>query len=182
MKKLLALSAAALLSTTAFAADPVTKQTVHISGEVYDQTCTLDDTNAHQFVILDKIKLSDLKNGETSNKPFTVKFKDCDTKSSQQVFVSFDGAHSTVASNGKLNNILTSNPNSASGVQIQLFQENGTPIDLKDAESAKSTNKPVQRTLANGKVEFKFQAGYFAEANPTTGIVSSNIPVTLQYQ
>lgn len=182
MKKLLALSAAALLSTTTFAADPVTKQTIHFSGEVYDQTCTLDDTNANQFIDLEKIKLSDLKNGTNNKKEFTVKFKDCDTKSTQQVFASFDIGHANVAPNGKLNNTQGAIATAASDVQIQLFQADGTAIDLKDAESAKSTNKPVQRTLANGKVEFKFQAGYFAGNNPTTGKITSSIPVTLQYQ
>lgn len=192
MKKLLALSAIVLgLSTPAFAntfdkSNP-TYAEVHINGEVIDQTCVLDGTVADRRIELDKVKLSELKNGEAKLKDFTLKFKDCDFKSRQSVYVAFDHAHANVSTNGNLKNTseTNGNQNTATGVEIQITKANGDKINLSNADTAKS-DAVSQRSLraTNGAVEFNFKAGYIAPtpANATTGLVTSYIPVTLQYQ
>lgn len=191
MKKLLTLSAIALgLSAPAFAntfdrSNP-TYAEVHINGEVIDQTCVLDGA-PFQRVELDKVKLSELKNGEAKLKDFTLKFKDCDIKSTQSVYVAFNHAHANVSTDGNLKNTseTNGNQNTATGVEIQITKPNKTKIDLSSADTAKS-DAVSQRSLraTNGAVEFNFKAGYIAPTpdNATTGIVTSSIPVILQYQ
>lgn len=183
MKKLLILSVTAL-STSAFAT-PVTTDTINFAGEVYGQTCTLDKaTTTPTKVDLEKIKVSELA---TSNykKDFSVKFKECDVKSTQGILVSFNTEHNTITDAGNLKNTLINTSTASTGVGFKLFQENGTEINLKNPDSAKSP-VVIQRNLqgTNGAVEFKFKVGYVVEAGAvaTTGKITSSIPVTLQYQ
>lgn len=192
MKKLLALSAIALsLSAPAFAdtfdATNPTYARVQIDGEVVGQTCVLDGTVNGTRVTLDPIKLSDLRAGGANLKDFSLKFKNCDVRSRQAVYVAFDHAHANVSTNGNLKNTgeTNGNPFTARGVEIQITKPDNTRIDLSSANTAKS-DSVVQRSLRadNGAVEFKFKAGYIApvSANATTGVVTSSIPVILQYQ
>lgn len=186
MKKLLALSALALslASTTAFA---TTTQILAVHGEVVSQTCEFDNGNkpaGAQTVDLDPILLADLQAGKDNAKDFSFKLKGCDTKSTQEVSITFDSKHQHVTANGRLaNNSVGNNQNSATGVQFKIMKEDGTPINLKDASAARSA-VIVQRQAAGGNAEFKFKAGYEVEqgATPTTGIVTSNIPVTIAYK
>lgn len=184
MKKLLALSAAILgVSAAAHAAPP--KTNVYINGEVRAQTCTVDGDIFQNTVTLDPIKLEDLKSGKKNDKEFSVKLKACDFKSQESVYVAFDSTHANVTADGNLKNTQGNTPNTSTGVQIQIMNTDGTKINLADPLEAKS-DAVVQRHLraSNGAHEFKFKAGYAVEqgATPTTGFISSSIPVTLQYQ
>lgn len=191
MKKLLALSAIALgLSTSAFAntfdkTNP-TYAEVHIEGEVIGQTCVLDGGIQDTRVKLDQVKLSEVET-DAKLKEFSLKFKNCDFKSRQSVYVAFDHAHANVTANGNLKNTSENNgnANTATGVALQITDTNGNRIDLSNPDTAKS-DAIIQRALraTKGAVEFKFKAGYIVEsgAEPTTGLVTSYIPVTLQYQ
>lgn len=183
MKKLLALSAITLsVSAVAHAATPT--QQINISGEVRAQTCVLDGAS-HQYVRLDPIKLSDLEKGTTNAKEFSVNLKSCDVKSTESVYVAFDTKSTNISADGNLKNTQGNSANTSTGVEIQILSASGAKIDLNDPLQARS-NDIVQRNLrsSNGAYEFKFQAGYVAEkgAVPTTGKVTSSIPVILQYQ
>lgn len=187
MKKLLALSALALsfASTTAFA---TTTQILAVHGEVIGQTCEFGNSNSPnpslQLVSLNPITLADLQAGKDNAEEISFNLTGCDTKSTQEVFITFDSNHQNVTANGRLaNNSVGINKNAATGVQFKIMKEDGTPINLKDANAARSVGI-VQRQAAGGNAEFKFKAGYEVEqgATPTTGLVTSNIPVTIAYQ
>lgn len=178
MKKLLALSVAALIST---AASANTSQTVYITGEVYDQTCLFDGA-ALNLVPLPKIKLADLQNNADNLTEFGIKLKNCDTKSTESVLVTFDIASPNLTDDGYLKNTNTTD-NKSTGVQLKITTTDNTRINLKNADEAKSEAR-LQRRLTNGATEFKFKAGYakVTGENATTGLVGSSIPVKIAYQ
>lgn len=181
MKKLLALSAIALgLSTSAFAN---TSQTITISGEVIAQTCKLDVSLENRIVRLDKVKLEDLKNNvNVPKKDIALKVVDCDTKNTQTVVVAFDGASANIdRDNGNLNNTLTGT-NTSSGVQIKLLNTDDAHINLSQSNNLELL-RSAQRTLNDSNNTIKFKATYAVKGNaPTTGTVTSSIPVVLTYQ
>lgn len=187
MKKLLALSAIALgLSAPAFA-NTSSEHTVRIVGNVYDQTCKFvnqsgNDSNA-TTVTLDKISKAEVLAGNSKAKPFTIYLAGCDVKSAQHVYVAFDANSPNITTEGNLKNTSTTDT-ASTGVQIQLFKADGTTkINLSDVEAVKAA--PLyQRTLVDGKAEFKFQAGYIQEPNGTVtaGGVTSSIPLKIVYQ
>lgn len=186
MKKLLALSALALsfASTTAFA---TTTQILAVHGEVIGQTCEFDNaTGTAKLVRLAPISLADLQAKKDNATEFSFKLKGCDTKSTQEVSVAFDTNHQHVTNDGLLANSSTTtgpnaNKNAATGVQFKIMNENGAVINLKDPNAVKGI---VQRQATGGNAEFKFKAGYVVEQNatPTTGLVTSSIPVTIAYK
>lgn len=180
MKKLLALSAVALLSTSAFAN---TTQTVHITGQVNAQTCVLDGI-ANQFVRLNPVMLADLEKDLVNPTQFSVNFKDCDTKTTQAIVAHIDPNHSTITDAGYLRNT-NKTTNASTGVGIKLLRaDNNQVINLKAADATDYT-AVVARPATQGKLTFTFKADYVKDASngtPSTGIVTTNVPVTIKYQ
>lgn len=180
MKKLLALSAVALLSTSTFAN---TTQTVHITGQVNSQTCVLDG-NANQFVRLNPVLLADLEKTEVSPTEFSVNFKECDTKTTQTIIAYIDPNYDTITNEGYLRNT-NSTANASTGVGIKLLRvDNNKFINLKAADATDYT-QVVARPATQGKLSFKFKADYVKDTTtgtPSTGIVTTKVPVTIKYQ
>lgn len=176
MKKLLTLSAVALLATPALA-NTTPKQTVYVTGEVYAQTCVFDTTLNR--VTLPKIKITEIDSASLTD--FSIKLKDCDAKSTQSVLVAFDKNSANIADNGNLKNT-NNTANTSTGVQLKIADAQGNTLNLKDG--AKSDPIIQRRANANGELTFNFKAGYAKEAGvePTTGLVGSSIPVSIEYQ
>lgn len=177
MKKLLTLSAIALgCSSVCAVAHADSTATVHIGGRVYAQTCTLK-TAKNQIVQLPSVNVADLKKGETQSTDFKVGFAECDTKSSQSVYLSFNATDK--ATDGGLLKNTNDSPSKATNVHFKI-EHKGQSVDLKN-----NPNTPLvaQRTLKNGEVEFNFKASYAVEGgDPTSGVLSASIPVTINYQ
>lgn len=175
MKKLLALSAVALLSTSAFAASP--NHIVNIAGKVVAQTCKFDTLMGGTVLPDAKVEGNNLVavTGTDLTKEFSVKLVECDTKS--PVYVAFDGAHANVHDNGNLINKAPASVG-AQNVQVKLIKH-GQDIDLKNQTFS---NQDVV-TPTTGTAEFKFKATYVVNGGtPTTGAVNTSIPVLIKYQ
>lgn len=176
MKKLLALSAIALgLSTSAFA---VPNHFVNISGKVVAKTCEFENLMGGTVLPDAKVQGNGLVadvTGQDLAKEFSVKLINCDTKT--PVYVAFDGTHANVTNDGFLANKAPDNLK-AQNVQIKLLKRD-QDINLKNQTF--DSNDVI--TPATGTAEFKFKATYVVQGGtPSSGAVSSSVPVLIKYQ
>lgn len=179
MKKLLALSVATLLSTSAFAAPEVVH--LNVAGKVVAHTCTVVGNKfTGTGVVLDDAKITNnggVKGVESKPKPVSIKFENCDTKT--PVYISFDKADTYVTANGYVKNT-EADTRKANNVHIKLSSAGQTGNDYFNIKTGQVNSiLPTDAGLA----EFKFTADYAVEGGePTTGSVKGRVPVTLQYQ
>lgn len=175
MKKLLALSAVALLSTSTFA---VPNHHVNISGKVVAKTCEFEQLMGGTTLPDAKVEGTNLVadvSGQDLKKEFTVKLINCDKKT--PVYVAFDGSHANVNDSGYLINKAPANVG-AQNVQIKLIKRD-QDINLKNQTF--DHNDVI--TPSTGTAEFKFKATYVVNGGtPTSGAVSSSVPVLIKYQ
>lgn len=97
MKKVVfALSALAVVSTSAFAAESG-DGTIKFTGEIVDAPCVVSTDSQNQEVVLGQVKKNIFKaiGDKSSSKPFQIKLEDCDITSNTKVNVSFNGVGDT---------------------------------------------------------------------------------------
>ncbi|MDR9889184.1 fimbrial protein [Pseudenterobacter timonensis] len=171
MKQMMMLSACFLLvAGNALAADG----TIHFTGNITDQTCTVDAGSQDLTVDLGNVAQSAL-NGAAGMKAaptrFTLNVSECpDTVTGANV--KFDGT-----SDGVNQNLLAldSGTGIATGVGIEIADRNGTPIPLHTA----STDYP----LAAGANSLDFIARYVSTGTAvTTGTANGTSQFTINYR
>lgn len=179
---IIALSALAMNSVNALAADTTPKATVnggtiHFTGEVVNAACAVDAGSLDQTVPLGQIRSAKLASvGSTSSAVgFNIQLNECDTAVSTKAAIAFTG--STVDSNN--NTVLalqSSAAGSASNVGIQILDSTGTALVLNGASFSTAT------TLNDGTNQIPFQARYFATGAATPGIANADATFKVQYQ
>ncbi|GLQ93922.1 fimbrial protein [Dyella acidisoli] len=169
---------AALLAVCSLAVAPAfaSDGTITITGKVVANTCTFNvngSGSASSTVQLPVVFTTALNAaGAVAGKtPFTIAVTGCDSNltSVQEQF----GGSNIDATTGNLKNTASGN-----NVEVQLLAGTGagTVMNLSTG-----TNSPVG-TLSGGAVTLNFQAQYYATAAATSGLVSTTVTYTTQYQ
>lgn len=183
MKKLLVFSIITFgCSTTVFAEN--VEQNISIKGEVYTQTCKFDNGARNKIVSLDRVKLDVLKNNskEVPVKDIIVSLTGCDTKNTGTISVGFGISPYLDGGSGNLNNAL-SDKNTSTGVQIKLLKDDGAHLNLAKPEDTQLL-RISQRMLNENNSNLKFKATYAIKQgeDPSTGTISSSVPLVLVYE
>ncbi len=149
--------------------------TVEFKGSVVDAACAVTADSTNQVVTMDQVRMQAFTGKDSvanQKKPFSIKLADCDTSLSSQATVTFDG-NSAVGEPGVLDNI--SGVGSASGVGIQIYDKNGSKLDLGTASQAV--------TLIDGNNTLNFSADYYQTAEAVTaGNVDATATFNVTYQ
>ncbi|HDN7459998.1 TPA: fimbrial protein [Salmonella enterica subsp. enterica serovar Eastbourne] len=173
-KKIMALStlclAGGVFSTTAGAADG----TIHFTGTITDQTCTVDSSSANLTVPLGNIARTAL-NGAAGMKAaptrFTLTLTNC-PETVKGASVKFDGLSDST--NPDLL-ALDSGDGVASGVGIEIADKSGTPVPLHTASP--------QYALSSGSNNLVFVARYVSTGTAvTTGRANGTSQFTIDYK
>jgi type 1 fimbria pilin len=174
MKKVIfALSALAVVSTSAFAAESG-DGTVKFTGEIVDAPCVVSTDSQNQEVVLGQVKKSVFKavGDKSVSKPFQIKLEDCDITSKTKVNVSFTGVAD--AADAKLVSVNTE-AGAATGVGIGIYDNANKAVDMN---TGKSTT-----TLATGQTVLYYTANYVAtNATVTTGYGNAEVDFNLSYE
>jgi major type 1 subunit fimbrin (pilin) len=167
------LAAAAIAPMSAFAYDG----TITFNGSLSAQTCTINGngTSAKNFTVgLPTISTGALKaaNDTAGRTPFSVALTGC-TPTTGNVAVYFEPGN-TDTSNG---NLLV-NAGGANNVEIQLLNNDATPIK---AGFAKDSQNSQAVALNNGAATLSYFAQYFATGATTPGAANSQVNYTISY-
>ena len=170
MKKTMLSACLLLVAAGAVAADG----TIHFTGSITDQTCTVDSSSQNMNVDLGNVAQTAL-NGAAGMKAsptrFTLSLSDCpDTVTGANV--KFDGT-----SDGVNQNLLAldSGTGIATGVGIEIADKNGTASPLHSASA--------DYTLAEGTNSLDFVARYVSTGTAvTTGTANGTSQFTINYK
>ncbi|EAM8641815.1 fimbrial protein [Salmonella enterica] len=159
-----------LVAGSAVAADG----TIHFTGSITDQTCTVDSGTQSLNVDLGKVSQASLDGAagmKAAPTRFSLSVSDCpDTVTGANV--KFDGT-----SDGVNQNLLAldSGTGIATGVGIEIADKNGTPIPLHSASA--------DYTLAAGTNSLDFVARYVSTGTAvTTGTANGTSQFTINYK
>ncbi len=149
--------------------------TVEFKGSVVDAACAVTADTTNQVVNMGQVKLSAFtgKDSVANQKtPFSIKLADCDTTIASQASVTFDG-NAAAGEAGVLDN--TSGAGNAAGVGIQIYDKDGSALDLGTASQAV--------TLIDGDNTLNFSADYYQTADTATaGSVDTTATFNVTYQ
>ena len=149
--------------------------TVEFEGSVVDAACAVTADTSNQIVNMGQVRLAALtgKDSVANQKtPFSIKLADCDTTVASQASVTFDG-NAAAGEAGVLDN--TSGAGSAAGVGIQIYDKDGSALDLGTASQAV--------TLIDGDNTLNFSADYYQTADTATaGSVDTTATFNVTYQ
>ncbi|EIG0026027.1 long polar fimbria major subunit LpfA [Salmonella enterica] len=171
MKKVVfALSALAVVSTSAFAAESG-DGTIKFTGEIVDAPCVVSTDSQNQEVVLGQVKKNIFKaiGDKSSSKPFQIKLEDCDITSNTKVNVSFNGVDdATLVS-------VNTEAGAATGVGIGIYDNANKLVEMN---TGKSTT-----TLAAGQTVLYYTANYVATKDTvTTGYGNAEVDFNLSYE
>lgn len=148
--------------------------TVEFKGSVVDAACAVTADSTNQVVTMDQVRMQAFT-GKDSVANQKNRFPSnwlTATPLSSQATVTFDG-NSAVGEPGVLDNI--SGVGSASGVGIQIYDKNGSKLDLGTASQAV--------TLIDGDNTLNFSADYYQTAEAVTaGNVDATATFNVTYQ
>lgn len=165
----------AMAATSGSTPNTVQGGTVEFKGAVVDAACAVTADTANQVVNLDQVTLSTFtgKDSVANQKtPFTIKLADCDVTTVNQAQVTFDG-NAAAGEAGVLDN--TAGAGNAAGVGIQIFDKDGSALDLGTASQAV--------TLIKGDNTLNFSADYYqTAATATAGNVDTTATFNITYQ
>lgn len=154
-------------------AETVSGGKVTFNGEVTSGACAVSSSDSDKIVSLDTVKESTFKAADqlaNAKKPFTISLLECNTETLETVQISFSG-QTVEGKPGVLAN--TAGAGSAQNVGLQLFNPNGTALDIGDLSTeidlATTTNIPLS-------VDYKSTA-----AEVTAGKVQSVANFMLTY-
>ncbi|MEZ6876810.1 fimbrial protein [Enterobacter sp. KBR-315C3_2022] len=165
----------AFAATSGATSSTVQGGTVEFKGSVVDAACAVSSDTVNQVVNLGQVRLAQLtgKDAVANQKtPFAITLADCDSTVSKQASITFDG---TAAADepGVLDN--TAGAGSASGVGIQIYDKDGSALDLGTASQAV--------TLIDGNNNLNFSADYIQTADTATaGNVDTTATFNITYQ
>ncbi|EBL5810473.1 long polar fimbria major subunit LpfA [Salmonella enterica subsp. enterica serovar Newport] len=174
MKKVVfALSALAVVSTSAFAAESG-DGTIKFTGEIVDAPCVVSTDSQNQEVVLGQVKKNIFKaiGDKSSSKPFQIKLEDGDITSNTKVNVSFNGVGDT--DDATLVSVNTE-AGAATGVGIGIYDNANKLVEMN---TGKSTT-----TLAAGQTVLYYTANYVATKDTvTTGYGNAEVDFNLSYE
>jgi type 1 fimbria pilin len=163
------------MAATSGSSSTVQGGTVEFKGSVVDAACAVTADTTNQLVNMGQVKLSAFtgKDSVANQKtPFTIKLADCDTTIASQASVTFDG-NAAAGEAGVLDN--TSGAGNAAGVGIQIYDKDGSALDLGTASQAV--------TLIDGDNTLNFSADYYQTADTATaGSVDTTATFNVTYQ
>lgn len=172
---IMAAGMASAMAATSGANTTVQGGTVEFKGAVVDAACAVTADTANQVVNLDQVRLASLtgKDSVANQKtPFSIKLADCDTTVSTQASITFDGS-AAEGTTGVLDN--TAGAGSAQGVGIQIYDKDGSALNLGTASQAV--------TLIDGDNTLNFSADYYQVADKATaGSVDTTATFNVTYQ
>ena len=156
----------------------VTGGSVHFTGSVVNAACAVAEDSINKTVDMGQVRLAAFGEapaaGNVANQktPFTIKLTDCDTNVSTQASVTFNGTaaagYSSVLDN-------TAGAGGAQGVGIQIYDTDGTALDLGKASKA--------ATLIDGDNTMSFSADYIAtNSTLAAGNVDATATFNVTYQ
>lgn len=173
------LAALPVLSQAATTTGSVDSGSVHITGEVVANTCTVTSgTNGVHEVALPKVSTKVLATtGDTAGKtPFTITLANC-TPDNGKVSIYFEPGSDTDMATGNLKNATTTGTNAE--VQLLNGDATGSAISLNQGVSGQHVQ---QVDLQSGGASLPFFAQYIAATAPATvGTLSSTTKFTVTY-
>lgn len=177
-------------STSQTSNSAVTSGQVRFQGQVLANTCSVATNSRDVLVKLPAVKANELaKNSESAkgNTPFQITLEGCPLAGyvsnagvkKSNVSIYFDNTAAAVTTDGTLKEV---NPvaNSAKGVEIQLFNESNQKINLKAGKEEQA--QLIKKALGEENVTFQFSAEYVGKGNVEPGLVSTQVPFTIDYQ
>jgi type 1 fimbria pilin len=163
------------MAATSGSSSTVQGGTVEFKGSVVDAACAVTADTTNQVVNMGQVRLAAFtgKDSVANQKtPFTIKLADCDTTIASQASVTFDG-NAAAGEAGVLDN--TSGAGNAAGVGIQIYDKDGSALDLGTASQAV--------TLIDGDNTLNFSADYYQTADTATaGSVDTTATFNVTYQ
>lgn len=163
------------MAATSGSSSTVNGGTVEFKGSVVDAACAVTADTTNQVVNMGQVRLAAFtgKDSVANQKtPFTIKLADCDTTTISQASVTFDG-NAAAGEAGVLDN--TSGAGNAAGVGIQIYDKDGSALDLGTASQAV--------TLIDGDNTLNFSADYYQTADTATaGSVDTTATFNVTYQ
>lgn len=129
-----------MLSTAQADTTTVTGGTVNFVGQVVDAACSVSADSVDQTVTLGQVRASKLTEaGMVANQKedFTIKLEDCDTQTSQNAAVIFNGQQDANQP-GSLAN--TAGAGSATNVALQLYGPDGQALNIGESSSTVTLN------------------------------------------
>jgi major type 1 subunit fimbrin (pilin) len=171
---LLALTGAAAISQSAFAADG----TITFNGNITAQTCTISGNGSgpNFTVALPTVSASTLSTaGATAGRsPFNIALTNC-TPDSGTVHTFFEQGPTIDTTTGNL----VLNAGGATNVQIQLQNSDFSNIALNQPDSGQNSKTvPIQ----NGAATLHYYAQYIATGKAGAGAANSSVMYTMSYQ
>jgi len=156
----------------------VTGGSVHFTGSVVNAACAVAEDSINQTVNMGQVRLAAFGDtpteGNVANQkvPFSIKLTDCDTNVSTQASVTFNGPAAS-GNASVLDN--TAGTGGAQGVGVQLYDTDGTALDLgKESKAA---------TLIDGNNTMAFTADYIATSGTlSAGDVDATATFNVTYQ
>ncbi|MBF4180645.1 fimbrial protein [Lelliottia nimipressuralis] len=149
--------------------------TIHFTGNITDQTCTVDSASKDLTVALGNVAASSFTAAGDKSSPtkFELKLTDC-PESVASVAVKYDGVADSINSSLlKLDDAT----DMATNVGIEISDVNGTAVPVATA----SMDYPVDAT--SGSANLDFSARYVSTAAAvTTGPANSTSQFTLNYK
>ena len=163
------------MAATSGSSSTVNGGTVEFKGSVVDAACAVTADTTNQVVNMGQVRLAAFtgKDSVANQKtPFTIKLADCDTTIASQASVTFDG-NAAAGEAGVLDN--TSGAGNAAGVGIQIYDKDGSALNLGTASHAV--------TLIDGDNTLNFSADYYQTADTATaGSVDTTATFNVTYQ
>lgn len=183
---LMALSmAASLVSVQALANErtsptpiSVHSGTINLTGSIVNTPCTIEVSSASQTVNLGQYRADAFSGNGAVSAPvsFDINLLDCAAETYQSVSVTFTGA--TIDGNSKALQLVTeqASDTTASGVGIQITQDN-VPLVVDGSSESKKLN------FSEGQNRMRFAAQYVALSETVTpGAANAVADFTLNYQ
>jgi len=183
-KSKLALSAAALLMSSAFAASAFAADgTITFNGKITDTTCTIsvDGGNKDATVTLPTVSASTLAAiGATAGAtPFTISLSNCSGTSLTTASTYFEPGAYVDSTTGRLN-IDSTAEDAATLVQVQLLNADRNPIIAGTSVSNGQNDIPVD--ISSGSGTLNYFAQYYATGASTAGSVTTQVDYTMVYE
>ncbi|MEX5431832.1 fimbrial protein [Klebsiella michiganensis] len=163
------------MAATSGSSTTVTGGTVEFKGTVVDAACSVTQKTADQTVYLDQVRTEAFAGkGTVANQKqsFEIDLANCDTQVASQAQITFEG-NAAAGETSVLDN--TAGAGNAVGVGIQIFDRDGSALDLGKASQA--------LTLIDGTNAMKFSADYYQTADTLTpGSVDTTATFNVTYQ
>lgn len=186
----LAMPGVALAIAGAMALAPQAAQasdgTITFSGKIITQTCTVSTGTAGSFTVTLPLVTADTASGNlqasgdtAGTTPFTISLTNC-PQSPTGIQVASDFSGSNIITTGTYAGLL-SNTGTATSVDLQLLNGDGTAIDLSGTGASGQGSK-YYTIDTSGNATMSYEAQYYATGTAGAGTVSTTVDYTLVYQ